>query len=131
MPLASRSCNALLGLLVLALSGCSASSPNSAPAATPDWLQQRIAGYEAGAEHASPSAIWKIQHQGATAYYVVAPCCDQFNPLWDARGETLCHPSGGFAGHGDGKCPTPKDAGSEATLIWSDPRKPAPTDAPL
>lgn len=120
---------ATLGMLILALLGCSA-SPSSEPA-TPGWLQQRIATYESGPEHESPSAIWKIRHNGATAYYVVAPCCDQFNPLWDARGETLCHPSGGFAGHGDGKCPTPKDAGTEASLLWSDPRKPAPTDAPL
>ncbi|WP_139381543.1 DUF6970 domain-containing protein [Pseudoxanthomonas indica] len=122
--------NRILGLALAATTLLACSAHPVGDAAMPDWLQQRIAGYEAGAEHESPSAIWKIRHNGATAYYVVAPCCDQFNPLWDARGDTLCHPSGGFAGHGDGKCPAPKDAGSEATLLWSDPRKPAPETVP-
>jgi hypothetical protein len=120
---------AMAAISAAVLVACSAGSVQDA--AIPGWLQQRISAYEAGPEHESAAAIWQIRHEGAIAYYVVAPCCDQFNPLWNAKGDTLCHPSGGFAGHGDGKCPAPKDAGSEARLLWSDPRKPAPTQAPL
>lgn len=43
---------------------------------------------------------------GRPAYLVTAPCCDQFNPLYDADDRYVCAPSGGLAGHGDGSCPT-------------------------
>lgn len=129
MTLARSSAFLLLAAVAAGLLSCSATRTQDS--AIPAWLQQRIAEYEAGPEHASASAIWKLQHQGATAYYVVAPCCDQFNPLWNARGDTICHPSGGFSGHGDGKCPAFKDEASHATLLWSDPRKPAPEQAPV
>lgn len=116
------------GALLLAV-GCARNT--HAEAALPAWLQARVDTYQNGPEHASPTAIWRIQHQGRTAYYVAAPCCDQFNPLWDAQGEVICHPDGGFTGRGDGQCPTPKDAGTQAQLIWSDSRKPAPQGAPF
>lgn len=115
-------------LLIIGLVAC---STPSGQAPLPDWLQQRIATYEAGPKHESPVAIWRITHQGQPAYFVSSPCCDQFDPLWDAKGDTICHPSGGFAGRGDGKCPVPRDAGTQATLVWSLPDVPVPEQAPL
>ena len=49
-----------------------------------------------------PQAIWSLRYQGQPAFYVQAPCCDQFNTLHDAAGATICVPDGGFIGRGDG-----------------------------
>lgn len=76
MTMARSGAFLLLAGVAIGLLPCSASRTQDS--AMPGWLQQRIAEYEAGPEHASPSAIWKLQHNGATAYYVMAPCCDQF-----------------------------------------------------
>lgn len=109
-----------IALLLAALStACAPAAHEEAP--TPDWLRTRIGEYEKRPAHEVPSAIWRIRHQGAPAFFVVSPCCDQFDPLLDAKGEVLCNPSGGFTGRGDGKCPLPMDEGTEAELLWAHP----------
>ena len=45
-------------------------------------------------------------------YYTVSPCCDLFNPLYDAAGKYVCSPDGGFTGRGDGQCPAEVRAGA-------------------
>lgn len=97
---------------------------------TPDWLRARIAGYERQPARLAPSTIWRITHQGKPAFYLVSPCCDQFNPLLDAGGKEICSPSGGFTGAGDGKCPSPMDAGTRATRIWVHPDQQDPPTVP-
>ena len=52
----------------------------------------------------SPS-IQKINYKGKPAYLFKAPCCDQFDNLYDSEGNWLCAPSGGIAGGGSGQCP--------------------------
>lgn len=42
---------------------------------------------------------------GQVYYEFIAPCCDRFNPMFDAYGKYICAPSGGYAGRGDGGCP--------------------------
>ncbi|MGN7833846.1 DUF6970 domain-containing protein [Pseudoxanthomonas sp. 22568] len=95
----------------------------------PDWLRARIADYERLPANGAPGSIWRITHQGSPAFYLVSPCCDQFNPLLDARGKEICSPSGGFTGAGDGKCPKPMDAGTEAIRVWVHPEEEHPPAA--
>lgn len=94
--------------------------------ALPAWLQQAIATYQAHPHADAPQSIWRITHHGAPAYYVVAPCCDRYNDLLDAKGEHICSPSGGYAGRGDGRCPAPVDPGTEVHLVWSHPQSSSP-----
>lgn len=90
-----------------------------APAVTlPGWLQEKITGFEALPESHAPLAVWQITRKGLPAYFLISPCCDQYNPLFDAQGKTLCHPSGGIVGRGDGQCPYPADRGTPITLLW-------------
>lgn len=100
------------------------------PPQVPDWLKARIAGYERQPAQQAPSTIWRIIHQGAPAFYLVSPCCDQFNPLLDAGGKEICSPSGGFTGAGDGKCPHPMDAGTGAIRLWAHPEQQDPPAVP-
>ena len=71
-----------------------------------------------------PISIWQITHKGKLAYLFFAPCCDQYNPLYDASGEVLCHPSGGIHGRGDSTCPSPADRGTAVQFVWSHPQSP-------
>lgn len=119
---------ALLCVLALGLAACVPATREAAP--LPDWLQADIERYEQLPPSRAPSAIWRLRYRDATAYYLLAPCCDQMNPLLDAGGATICHPSGGFAGSGDGQCPVPLDADGGIERVWAHPQNPAPPDAP-
>lgn len=91
----------------------------SAPSVTlPGWLQEKIISFEALPEHSAPLAVWQITHKSLPAYFLISPCCDQYNPLFDAQGKTLCYPSGGIVGRGDGQCPYPADRGTPILLLW-------------
>ncbi|MCO5975542.1 DUF6970 domain-containing protein [Ideonella oryzae] len=102
--------------LCLAGSLGACAQPASGPA-LPDWLSQRIAAFEQAPQEAEAVEILALPHAGATAYLFVAPCCDQFNVLYDATGRRLCAPSGGITGRGDGRCAAPA-AVSAAQTVW-------------
>jgi hypothetical protein len=84
----------------------------------PAWLAARVADYDAQPARSAPAAVFELSYRGATAYLVTAACCDQFNPLYDARGVLICHPSGGFTGRGDGKCPAPLAPDAARREVW-------------
>ena len=81
-------------------------------------LRIRLADYDAQPGPAAPRAVFELRYGDGVAYYVKAGCCDQLDPLVDARGVLLCHPSGGFTGRGDGKCPGPLPAPAERREVW-------------
>lgn len=118
--------SALLLLLSAALLSACASRPVSAeePAASelPAWLNTRIAEYNARPPAHSPSEILRGEFAGKPVYLVVQPCCDQFNPLYDAAGTVICAPSGGFTGQGDGKCPAGLSRSARFETIWTHPQ---------
>ena len=84
--------------------------PSSTPstraeiAGLPEWLRIRLADYDALSGAAAPRAVYQVAYGNGVAYYTLAGCCDQFDPLVDANGVLLCYPTGGYTGHGDGKC---------------------------
>ncbi len=67
-------------------------------------VQREILRLESGARSSPAFPIQRVRYMGKVAYLVTAPCCDRFNYLYDASGQALCAPTGGFAGHGDGRC---------------------------
>ena len=107
-------------------------SPQSDPASTslPGWLRAKIVQFEALPADRAPLGIWQITHNGQPAFYLLSSCCDQYNPLFNAQGNEICNPSGGFTGRGDGKCPKPMDQGTKAALVWSHPAMTSQTDDP-
>jgi hypothetical protein len=48
--------------------------------------------------------------QGHVYYFLMSPCCDMANFLYDEQGNYVCAPNGGFNGGGDGKCPALREA---------------------
>lgn len=111
-------------LLLGGLSACAQQAQSESPMGPPSWLHNIMIEDSKKPFNNATQAIWKISHQGKIAYFIVSPCCDQYNPLLDENGKQLCSPSGGITGHGDGRCPKPADAGTKPILIWSHPQSP-------
>ena len=112
--------------LGLASSLAACAQPAAEPT-LPDWLSQRIAAFEHAPADAEAEQILALSYGGGSAYLFVAPCCDQFNVLYDATGQRLCAPSGGFTGRGDGRCKAPLTM-SASRVVWQ--RKGAGAGAP-
>jgi uncharacterized protein DUF6970 len=87
-------------------------------AGLPQWLRIRLADYDAQPGAAAPRAVYELPYGGGVAYYVQAGCCDQLDPLVDARGVLICYPSGGFTGRGDGKCPAALPLLADRREVW-------------
>jgi hypothetical protein len=62
--------------------------------------------------------VRRYRYNGATVYLVGAPCCDQFNSLYDSACNYLFAPSGGFTGKGDRSHPDFFTVATEDSLIW-------------
>lgn len=106
-----------LGVGLCLAASLTACAQPAAGSALPDWLSQRIAVFERAPADAEAVEILALPHAGDTAYLFVAPCCDQFNVLYDAQGRRLCAPSGGLTGRGDGRCEPPPVL-SSARPVW-------------
>ena len=87
-------------------------------AGLPDWLRIRLADYDAQPGASAPRAVFEVRHGDGVAYYVQAGCCDQLDPLIDARGVLICYPTGGFTGRGDGKCPQDLALVKDRREVW-------------
>ena len=77
------------------------------------WLKAKIEEHDA-------QEVWQFESNGRTAYYIVAGCCDSFNPVYSGSGKYICSPSGGNQGNGDEQCPSTAlaDPGTKITRIW-------------
>ena len=101
----------------------SAAAPASAAVAADDAAVRVIAKkLRSGPSQRSPQLIKRYVIDGKVFYYVAAPCCDQFNDLYDARGQRVCSPDGGISGHGDGRCPDIHVDPHEGGIVWRDAR---------
>ena len=96
----------------------SAPSTRTEVAGLPEWLRIRLADYDAQPGPAAPRAVFQVRYGDGVAYWVQAGCCDQLDPLIDARGVLLCYPSGGFTGRGDGKCPQALPPAADRREVW-------------
>jgi hypothetical protein len=107
-----------LVFMSIILIGCTQSPSNN----NPGWVNNLVATYEKDPVGNPPQSIWQYDFKGQTVYYVPAQCCDQFSTLYNALGEIICAPDGGFTGHGDGRCPDFFQVRGNGKLIWQDSR---------
>ena len=84
----------------------------------PEWLRIRLADYDAQPGAAAPRAVFQVRYGDGLAYYTLAGCCDQLDPLVDASGVLVCYPTGGYTGLGDGKCPRALPPVVERREVW-------------
>jgi len=109
----------LLLVLSLSLVHCKRATPvddNS------DWLADLITKFQNEPVSNPPRSIWRYDYKGQIVYYVPDKCCDQLSTLYDVDGNVICHPSGGYGGDGDGRCPDFFQERTNEMLIWKDSR---------
>jgi hypothetical protein len=111
---------ALLFICLLAPAGCGGNP--AAPEGNPGWLTMLIRQLETEPVANPPAFIARYDFRGKPAYYLPARCCDIWSNVYQADGTVLCHPDGGFAGRGDGQCPTFLAERSNEQIVWRDPR---------
>jgi hypothetical protein len=85
----------------------------------PDWLAARLRATAARPAGDAPAWVARYQYDGRTVYYFPPRCCDIPSELYDAEGDLLCRPDGGFV-DGDERCPDflARQRGGE--IVWRD-----------
>jgi hypothetical protein len=87
----------------------------------PPFVTQLIERFKSAPPGKSPGAVWRYLYKGAPVFYVPRlACCDIPSDLYDVGGNLMCHPDGGIAGSGDGKCLDFFLERSEGERLWSD-----------
>lgn len=85
----------------------------------PLWLRQVIDDLR---KVPDSTLVRQHRYKDNVVYYVLSPCCDQFNYLYDLNGNIICAPDGGFSGRGDEQCPDFYETSTEGVVIWENPR---------
>lgn len=84
----------------------------------PTCLEEKIKAMTSDTNQGSPVSITRYIYRRQTVYYMVSPCCDKFNIVYDSVCNILGYPDGGFAGQGDGKMHDFKKEASDEKVIW-------------
>ena len=90
--------------------------------ASPDWLNALIQYQQAAPVANPPAYIARYNYKGQTVYYLPPRCCDVWSTLYADDGAILCHPDGGLAGGGDGRCADFLAQRTNEQIIWRDSR---------
>ena len=97
------------------------SASNTQPdniAAIPTCIKNKVDSFKVAQKHEQPQKVVEYQYKGKKVYYVVMPCCDFFNEVYDEKCNFLGSPDGGFTGKGDGKLPDFFAEVKNEKLIW-------------
>lgn len=92
-------------------------------ASVPKCIKRKIDSFRLKEPHERPQSVVEYTYKGKKVYYVVMPCCDFFNEVYDANCNYLGAPDGGFTGKGDGKIPDFVAEAKNEKLIWKAPGK--------
>jgi hypothetical protein len=89
----------------------------------PTCIKKKIDSFKLKEPHERPQSVMEYTYKGKKVYYVVMPCCDFFNEVYDSNCNYLGAPDGGFTGKGDGKIPDFVAEAKNEKLIWKAPSK--------
>ena len=105
-------------IFIILLLACSANKKIQGSQVIPACLEAKIKAMAADPEQGSPVSVTQYTYRQQTVYYVVSPCCDKFNIVYDSVCNVLGHPDGGFTGRGDGKMPGFKNDATHEKVLW-------------
>jgi hypothetical protein len=95
---------------------------NATPPALPTCIKNKIDSFKLKEAHEKPQRVLEYIYKGKKVYYVVMPCCDFFNEVYDDKCNFLGAPDGGFTGKGDGKIPDFFEEAKSEKLVWGTPK---------
>jgi len=88
----------------------------------PQCIEQKIEEIKAQPKANPPIQVNEYEFMGKRTFLFSAPCCDQYNVLYDENCNYICAPSGGFTGKGDEKCPDFSSEARHIKVVWNDER---------
>lgn len=97
-------------------------APAVTDAAMPTCIKNKIDSFKLKEAHEKPQRVFEYMYKGKKVYYVVMPCCDFYNEVYDANCKFLGAPDGGFTGKGDGKIPDFFTEAKSEKLVWGTPK---------
>lgn len=83
----------------------------------PQCLEEKIK-VMAQEPNGSPESVTRYNYKQQTVYYMVSPCCDRYNVVYDSACNILGYPDGGYTGKGDGVMTDFKNEATNEKLIW-------------
>lgn len=100
----------------------SAILPEAIDASVPPCIKNKIDSFKLKEAHEKPQRVLEYMYKGKAVYYVVMPCCDFYNEVYDDKCNFLGAPDGGFTGKGDGKIPDFFAEAKNEKLVWGTPK---------
>jgi hypothetical protein len=88
----------------------------------PTCIKNKIDSFKLKEIHEKPQRVVEYMYKGKKVYYIVMPCCDFFNEVYDDKCNYLGAPDGGFTGTGDGKLPDFLKEATKEKIIWGTPK---------
>jgi len=88
----------------------------------PPCIKSKIDSFKIAQKHEQPQRVVEYEYKGKKVYYVVKPCCDFFNEVYDDHCKLMGAPDGGFTGKGDGTLPDFFKTATNEKLIWEQPK---------
>jgi len=108
----------LLLIVTAALTACGGAGSGSDPTPVPTPVANLIHQLQTQPPANPPAYIARYEYRGQVVYYIPPRCCDIFSDLYDGSGQLVCHPDGGVAGDGDGRCPDFLSQRRNETILW-------------
>jgi hypothetical protein len=114
----------IYGLILAMVGFCRKENMNTDcfPTNIPLCIQAKIDEIKKEARWNPPAEVNEYLYNGKKVYLFTSDCCDQFITLVDATCNSVCAPSGGITGAGDGRCPDFYKEAMHLRLVWKDPR---------
>ena len=103
---------------MVSLVACSANKKVQAKQEMPLCLETKIKDMAADPHEGSPISVSRFTYKQQTVYYIVSPCCDKYNVVYDSVCNVLGYPDGGFTGRGDGNMPDFRKEAASEKVIW-------------
>ena len=102
----------------LFLTSCEKNGFESMRFAQSDCIQNMIEEFLKQPKERRPYSVTEYLYKGNLVYYIISPCCDQYNPVYNDDCEYLGAPTGGARGAGDGKLPDFFSNVTNKKVIW-------------
>ena len=84
----------------------------------PLYLHPKIKTMGENPDEGTSHSVTRYNYKGQTVYYMVAPCCDKYNIVFESACNVLGFPDGGYTGKGDGKMTNFHNEATEEKVVW-------------
>ena len=84
----------------------------------PSCLDATIKRMASDPREGSPISVTRYTYKEQTVYYLISPCCDKFNVVYDSLCNIIGYPDGGYTGKGDGKMTDFHTQATDKKIIW-------------